>query len=260
MSILDDIVCRKREDLLHSKRHVDVGYLESLISHSNSPRDLAAAIASAPGGHNKIIAEIKKASPSKGIIRDNFDPPAIAMLYQENGAVAISVLTDTPFFQGRLEHLAAAAKVVTIPVLRKDFIIDSYQLYEARAHGADAVLLIAAILSDQELDFFLGICDALSLSALVEVHNHEELKRALSFEARIVGINNRDLNTFKTDIATTLQLIADIPNDVTVISESGLSSPEEIGILRAAGVDAFLIGEALMKSSNPGNTLRALVG
>jgi len=260
MSILDEIVLKKREEVLRIKKNIHVASLEHAINKLPYPRDFGAAMLKECGTRNNIIAEIKKASPSKGLIRASFNPQDLALMYEENGAVAISVLTDTTFFHGKLDDLAAVKKAVTIPVLRKDFILDPCQIYEARATGADAVLLIVAILKDMELDRLMRICAELGLAALVEVHDHEELARALSSGARIIGINNRNLNTFKTDMSTTLKLLSAIPEDATVVSESGIKSPEDIDRLRGSGVDAFLIGETLMSSPNPGTTLRKLVG
>lgn len=260
MSILDDIVRKKREEIRRAVINRNRSSLENTIATLPEPCNFSAALLREYGTRNRIVAEIKKASPSQGVIRNDFDPQDIAASYEKNGAVAISVLTDETFFQGSLDHLAAVKRSVTIPVLRKDFILDPYQIYEARACGADAVLLIVAILDDHGLGLLLRLCADLGLSALVEVHDHEELTRAIGAGSRIIGINNRNLKSFSTDIRTTLSLMPSIPADVAVISESGIRSAEEIATLRAAGVDAFLIGETLMQSTSPGNTLRGLVG
>jgi indole-3-glycerol phosphate synthase len=259
MSILDDIVRRKRDEIRCSDKSSNIRVLRDTIKALPQPRDFAAALSMEYGARNRIIAEIKKASPSKGVIRRDFDPSEIALSYEKNGAVAISVLTDETFFQGSLDHLDAVKRSVTIPVLRKDFILEPFQIYEAFACGADAVLLIVAILDDHQLGMLLQLCAELGLAALVEVHNREELSRALDAGSHIIGINNRDLNTFITDIKTTLTLLPAIPENVVTVSESGIQSAGEIQRLRTAGVDAFLIGEALMQSPSPGEALRSLV-
>ncbi len=198
-----------------------------------------------------VIAEIKKASPSKGLLCPGLDPPGLARSYVRGGARAISVITDETFFRGSLEYLAAVREAVEIPLLRKDFILDPIQIEEARAFGADAVLLIVAALSPEQLGELLGYTRRLRLSALVEVHDEEELETALSVGARIIGINNRNLRTFQVSVETTLRLLPRIPADRVVVAESGLSEASTLRRLKEAGVHAVLIGEALVKSSNP---------
>ena len=212
------------------------------------------------GGDIRLIAEIKKASPSKGLIRPDFDPPSIARRYEAAGAAAISVLTDGPFFQGDLEHLRSAAAAVRLPLLRKDFILERYQLLEAREAGASAVLLIAAVLDDGRLGALLKDAEALGLDALTEVHDREELDRAVALGAPAVGINNRDLGTFEVDLETTLRLRPHIPEGCLAVSESGIFTREDVLRLQRAGVDAVLVGESLMRHPDPGAAVRALLG
>ncbi len=204
-----------------------------------------------------VIAEIKKASPSKGLLCPGLDPPELARSYVRGGARAISVITDEPFFRGSLEYLAAVREAVEIPLLRKDFILDPIQIEEARAFGADAVLLIVAALSPEQLKELLGYTRRLGLSALVEVHDEEELETALSLGARIIGVNNRNLHTFQVSVETTLRLLPRIPADRVVVAESGLSEASTLRRLREAGVHAALVGEALVKSSDPEYLLRS---
>jgi indole-3-glycerol phosphate synthase len=207
----------------------------------------------------KIISEIKKASPSKGIICENFDPIKIAKSYEVNGASAISILTDEKFFQGSLDYLSQIRTVVNIPLLRKDFTIDPYQIHEARAHGADIVLLIAAILDKDQIKEYLEIVDSLNMNAIVEIHNHEELDKVIDTGCKIIGINNRNLMTFEVDLSTTVELIKFVPEDILVISESGISDLDDIRMLRKLGVNTFLIGESFMKSDDPGGTLQKYI-
>jgi len=207
-----------------------------------------------------IIAEVKKASPSKGIIREDFDPVAIAHEYANNGASAISVLTEQDFFQGSLEYLRAIrAAIPMIPLLRKDFIFDPYQIYEAAAAGADALLLIVAMLNDETLSNLLTLTNEIGLDALVEVHNEAEMKRAVAVGARIIGVNNRDLKTFVTTLETSVQLATMAPPDALLISESGIETPMDIEKLRQSGFHAFLVGESLMRAQSPGEALGNLL-
>ncbi|HHT9130844.1 MAG TPA: indole-3-glycerol phosphate synthase TrpC, partial [Candidatus Brocadiaceae bacterium] len=207
-----------------------------------------------------IIAEIKKASPSLGVIRTDFNHVEIARLYESSGAAAISVLTDEKFFQGKLSYLTDVKKSVSLPILRKDFIIDPYQIYEARSAGADAILLIAALLSKEEIQRFLELARELGMDCLVEVHSELELEKVLQTSANIIGINNRDLATFKIDLETTLLLKPMIPSGKIVVSESGIKSREDIVKLIKKGVDAVLVGETLMKSTNISTKLHELLG
>lgn len=207
-----------------------------------------------------LIAEVKAASPSKGILRHDMNPSQIALEYQEGGATAISVLTDEKFFHGRLAHLEDVRRAVRLPLLRKDFIIDEYQLVEARTSGADAVLLIAAILDEKKLEALLSSAGRLGLNCLVEVHTEGELKKVLDTPATLVGINNRDLHTFKTDLKTTIRLRPLVPEDRTVVSESGIKSRGDVRRLEDAGVDAILVGEALVQSEDIERDIRELMG
>ena len=209
--------------------------------------------------HVNLIAEIKKASPSKGILRGDFNPVKIAITYQANGASAISVLTDERFFEGKLSDLAKVRENVSVPILRKDFFIDEYQIYETVASGADAILLICDILSPAELAKFYNLATELGLDCLVEVHNEEDIEKALSVDAGIIGINNRDLHTFKVDLAVTQRLIRMIPQNKVIVSESGIRRYEDIMFLRSLGVNAVLIGEAFMESDDIGAKMRELM-
>ena len=208
--------------------------------------------------HPAVVAEIKRASPSEGVIRADFDPAAIAASYEQAGATCLSVLTDERFFQGCDGHLADARRGTGLPILRKDFIVDPYQIYESRAVGADCLLLIAAALSPGHLAGFAGLARTLDLDVLIEVHNERELESALALMPRIVGINNRDLTTFATSIDTTIDLLDAIPDDVTVVTESGIHTRHDVRRLRKAGVHAFLVGTAFMRERDPGAALRRL--
>ena len=209
-------------------------------------------------GRPAVIAEIKKASPSKGVIREDFDPAAIAASYAAAGATCLSVLTDIDFFMGGDEYLQQARSACQLPVLRKDFIIDPYQVFEARAIGADCILLIVAALDDAQLLELSGIAADLNLDILVEVHNREELERALMLRKPLIGINNRDLHTFETTLDTTIGLLADIMDDLTVVTESGIHTREDIARMQRHGVNAFLVGEAFMTAPEPGEKLKEL--
>jgi len=206
-----------------------------------------------------IIAEIKKASPSKGVLSAEFNPESIARAYEKGGAAALSVLTDEQHFHGSLSHLQAARAAVTIPVLRKDFTIDAYHVHEAAANGADAILLIAAILSEKQMRDFRELAEHYRMDALVEVHDEEELRPAIASGARIIGVNNRDLRTFEVDLAVSLRLSGEIPASVLKVAESGIHSAQDIRQLRSAGFQAFLVGEHLMKSGDPTQALQALL-
>ena len=259
-TILDEIVAAKQQELQKTKQSCPLADLEKMLYNPPPVRDFCAALRGGRAGKITIIAEVKKASPSKGIICEQFHPVEIARQYQENGAAALSVLTEEKYFLGSLDYLQQIKEATAIPVLRKDFIFDPYQLYEARVRGADAVLLIAALLEHGQLRDLMALCSRLSLSYLLEVHDKRELETALALDAGVIGINNRDLNTFKTDISTTLRLGRLIPRDKIIVSESGLARREDIITLRDAGVDAFLIGETFMKEKKPGNKLRELIG
>ena len=255
--ILDKIVAHKRQELEYIRKHIPLQELKARVGHLDPTRDFRAAI-SKPDQIN-LIAEIKKKSPSKGTIRQNFDHIQIAKIYVEHGASAISVLTDSQFFAGRLSYLSDIHAIAPLPILRKDFTIDPYQIYEARVAGADAILLIVAILPLNQLKDFMTIAQSLDLACLVEVHTTKELDIALQADAEIIGINNRDLTVFKTDLATTFRLTQKIPQDKIVISESGISSKEDVTQLQQIGVDAILVGESLMRSPNIGLKVNELL-
>jgi len=254
--ILDDIVRDKRRDLALAQAAVPLAELEQRRLFSAARRNLRQALEEHP---RAIIAEVKKASPSKGVIRPDFSPVPIATSYAANGAAAISVLTEERYFQGHLDYLAAIRDAVSIPLLRKDFLFEPYQLYEACAFGADAVLLIVAMLSDGLLRELLQVADTLQLSALVEVHDEPELERALASGSRLLGINNRDLRTFRTSLATSERLARLVPADAMVVAESGLETTADIQRLEHAGLHAFLIGETCMRAPDPGAKLAELL-
>ena len=250
--MLDEIITYKREEV--DKRKIIKPTLSDSLRYM--PRDFLLALKQKSPA---IIAEIKKASPSKGLICHDFNVKDIALSYQKAGAACLSVLTDEKFFKGKDSYLIEARKASSLPVLRKDFIIDSYQIYEANALGADAILLIAAVLDDKELKDYFDLANELSLTSLIECHSKEELDRALRLSPTLIGINNRNLKTFQTDLATTLDLITAIPPEVTIVSESGISESTHIKELQSHGVNAFLIGEALMKHTDPFSKLQELL-
>ena len=255
--ILDTIIAHKWKELAIEQEQVPLAKLEAEITNLPPTRDFRGAITGSDTV--KLIAEVKKKSPSKGIIREDFHPVSIAETYVENGAAAISVLTDQHFFAGELDYLRAIRGTVDVPLLRKDFTIDVYHIYQARVAGADAILLIVAALTAEQLRRFMDVAESLSLACLVEVHTSEELAIALDVEAQIIGINNRDLRTFHTDIATTFQLRKDIPADRVVVSESGIYAREDVMQLQAADIHAMLVGESLMRSPDIGEQVRHLL-
>jgi len=245
--MLDKIIAQKREEVEQKKKVATMTYLQERIACQKPALDLAPAL---KGDHIRLIAEVKQASPSKGMLSPNLNPTELARTYAEGGAAAISVLTEANYFMGSIEHLAAIKEVVGLPLLRKDFIFDPYQLYESRAYGADALLLIAAVLSQKQLKELVSLSHSLGLGCLVEVHNEGEVERAVLSGAGIIGINNRDLNTFTVDIATTCSLRPLIPQERIVVSESGIKSKRDIEKLGKWGVDAVLVGEALVTASD----------
>ena len=257
---LETILTYKKEEIQSRKKVIPLSVIKREAHHRPPPRDFFSALNEKCENSTRIIAEIKKASPSRGIIQKDFDPQRFGKIYQKEGAAAISILTEKKFFQGDLSYLSLLRKSIDIPLLCKDFIIDPYQIYEAALHGADGFLLIAAILSRQQMEDFLSLGKELGMEALTEVHCEEELRNVLLTSARIIGINNRDLKTFKTDIATTLALIKFIPAEKLVVSESGINTRSQIELMEKVGVHAFLIGEALMGAKDPARKLRELKG
>jgi indole-3-glycerol phosphate synthase len=269
MTILDRIVDYKRTDELPGRMHdLPLEALQARAAAAPPARDFIAALRSTPDV--ALIAEVKRASPSKGVLRPDFDPIHLATTYADNGVAAVSVLTDAPFFQGNLayitklrfqltSHLNASDQPGPVPLLRKDFIIHPYQVYEARAAGADALLLIAAILSDAELVELLSLTQAQGMTALVEVHDREELMRALPLAPRLVGVNNRNLRDFSVDLDTCLGLRSLVPPDVCFVAESGIQTGADMARLAAAGVDAALVGEALVTAPDVGAKVRELI-
>jgi indole-3-glycerol phosphate synthase len=255
-TILDKIVAARRESVAHRKRVLPDVPLKIASHKAAPPCDFAAALTRP--GYN-VIAELKKGSPSRGIIREDYAPATLAPVLEAAGAAALSVLTEEEFFFGSLADLKAVKKVVKIPVLRKDFIIDPWQVWETRAVGADAFLLIVAILQEGELCDLLELGRSLGMEPLVEVHSREELRRALGVGARIIGVNNRDLRDFRVSLETSLDLVDAIPEECVAVSESGLHSHEDMSRLSSAGFDAFLIGEHLMKNADPASALGALL-
>ena len=256
-NILHRIVQARLASIAHRKRVLPEVALKIAVEKKVArPRDFAGAL-SRPSGIN-IISELKKASPSRGVIRQEYAPAALAASLEQAGAAALSVLTEEDFFSGSLADLKEASRVTKIPILRKDFIVDPWQVWETRAAGADSFLLIAAILDDSSLRELLDLGRSLKMEALVEVHSREELKRALAAGARIVGVNNRDLRDFQVHVETSLELAEAIPDDRIAVSESGLRSHNDLVRLQLAGFDAFLIGEQVMQSADPGAALREL--
>ncbi len=259
--ILRKILARKAEEIAERASRVPVGDLKKHIGQAPTPRGFLKAIRSRiAAGLPAVIAEIKKASPSKGLLRADFRPAEIAQSYERHGATCLSVLTDEEFFQGSDKHLQQAREACALPVLRKDFTIDPYQVYEARALGADAILLIVTALDDAALHDLDALAQKLGLDVLVEVHNDSELERALALPAPLIGINNRDLRTFHTGLETTLGLLKKIPADSVVITESGIHTREDVALMRARGVNAFLVGEAFMRVDEPGVKLQEIFG
>lgn len=254
--ILSQIVARKRERLQQAKQRFPFTHLRAeLPTITDSGRFISALRRESIN----IIAEIKRRSPSKGLIRENFDPVSIARNYTMGGAAAISILTEEDFFDGSLEYLRAVRDIAPLPLLRKDFIFDEYQLYEAVHAGADAILLIAAMLDGTQFNDLLQTAHSLGLDALVEIHDREEAEKVMRYDVRLLGVNNRDLRTFVTDLNTSLTLAAQLPRTLTLVSESGIKTREDIERLRAAGFHAFLIGEELMRAEDEGAALRALI-
>ncbi|WP_417731073.1 indole-3-glycerol phosphate synthase TrpC [Rosistilla oblonga] len=257
-TILDTIIAKKHQEVAAAKLVQPIEKLEALAAAAPPTLDFIAALAATPDV--RLIAEVKKASPSAGIIREDFDPVAIATAYAQSGAACISVLTDETFFQGSLDFLRQIRAAVEIPLLRKDFIIDRYQLLEARAAGADCVLLIAECLSSEELITLHRQAAELGLQTLIEFYDDENLPAVLATDGRLVGVNNRDLRTFHTDLQHTVRMRSQIPTDRLLVGESGIRTYEDVKMLGAAGVKAILVGESLMRQANIGEAVRSLLG
>jgi indole-3-glycerol phosphate synthase len=259
--ILKKILRRKAEEVVGRAERLDLRALRTRIASAPAPRGFAQRIATdIAADRPAVIAEIKKASPSKGLLREDFDPAAIAADYARNGASCLSVLTDVDFFRGADAYLQQARAACSLPVLRKDFVIDPYQVYEARVLGADCILLIVAALDDIQLTELAGVAGELGLDVLVEVHDEDELDRALALDTRLIGINNRDLRSFHTNLRTTLDLLGRVPPGRIVVTESGIHTPADVALMRRHGVHAFLIGEAFMRAPSPGAKLAELFG
>lgn len=255
--ILEKIIAEKKEEVAQAMRVKPLGELKAQICDLPPPRDFTGTL---EGRDCAIIAEVKRRSPSKGVLREPFHPVEIASLYEKHGAAAVSVLTDQSFFGGDKTYLSEIRRSVHIPLLRKDFIIDIYQIYETKVLGGDALLLIAGLFDKNKLTDYLQLIELLELSALVEVHSQDELDKTLNAGATIIGINNRDLKTFSTDLKISLNLAPHIPADKQIVSESGIHSRSDIEMLMEAGIHAFLIGEAFMRAEDIGEKMREFSG
>ena len=260
MNKLDEICATKRTEVVERKAATSLAQLQDRAAGQTPPRGFRRALDRAAANGYGLIAEIKKASPSKGLIRADFDPPAHARAYEAGGAACLSILTDAPYFQGHEDYLIAARAAVSLPVLRKDFMVDPWQVLESRAIGADAVLIIAAALSDMQMQEIEEVALGLGMDALVEVHDADELERALKLKSRLIGVNNRDLRDFTVDFARTYELVGKAPADCTFVAESGLTSRADLEAMAEHGVRCFLIGEALMRQDDVETATRALVG
>ena len=259
--ILDKIVAVKREEIAAAKKLVSLEAVRADAESRVLTRDFEGALRrKITAGRSAVIAEIKKASPSKGVLREDFIPADIAQSYAEHGAACLSVLTDRQFFQGRPDYLKQARASCDLPVVRKDFMVDAYQVYESRAMGADCILLIAACLDDSQMAELEAVALGLDMAVLVEVHDRAELQRALKLRTPLVGINNRDLRTFEVSLDTTLAMLPDVPADRLLVTESGILGPADVRRMREAGVHAFLVGEAFMRAADPGQALAELFG
>ena len=257
--ILSRIVAVKHEEVAAAQNKKPLALVRADAESRVLTRDFVGALrAKIAAGRPAVIAEIKKASPSKGVLCEDFIPADIAQTYAEHGAACLSVLTDVQFFQGCVDYLKQARASCQLPVLRKDFIVDAYQVYESRAMGADAILLIAAILDDAQMKSFEAIARSLDMAVLVEVHDAAELARALQLKTPLIGINNRNLKTFEVSLDNTLALMKDVPSDRLLVTESGIHTREDVLRMGAAGVNAFLVGEAFMRAADPGEALSAL--
>jgi len=257
--ILKKIVARKLEEIDERSASVSLDQLKAQLDDADAPRGFVQSLKDKiSAGQSGVIAEIKKASPSKGILREHFVPAEIAKSYADHGAACLSVLTDVDFFQGGDAYLKQARAACALPVIRKDFIVDPYQVYEARAMSADCILLIVACLTDRQLTDLNALAMKLGMDVLIEVHDAEELERALKVPNPMIGINNRNLRTFDVSLQTTLDLLASISDDRLVVTESGIHAPEDVALMREHNVNAFLVGEAFMRADQPGEKLAAL--
>ncbi|MBB5986513.1 indole-3-glycerol phosphate synthase TrpC [Sphingobium lignivorans] len=261
MNKLDEICATKREEVAARKAAISLADLESRAAAQTPPRGFRRALDAkvAAGGYG-LIAEVKKASPSKGLIRADFDPPAHARAYEAGGAACLSVLTDAPYFQGHEDYLVAARAACTLPVLRKDFMVDPWQILESRAIGADAILIIVSALSDQQMCEIEDVAIGLGMDALVEVHDAHELERALALRSRLIGVNNRNLKDFTVDFARTYELVGSAPQGCTFVAESGLTTRADLDDMAEHGVRCFLVGESLMRQADVESATRALIG
>ena len=257
--ILKKIVARKLEEIDERSASVSLDQLKAQLDDADAPRGFVQSLQDKiAAGQSGVIAEIKKASPSKGVLREHFVPAEIAKSYADHGAACLSVLTDVDFFQGGDAYLKQARAACSLPVIRKDFIVDPYQVYEARAMSADCILLIVACLTDRQLTDLNALAMKLGMDVLIEVHDAEELERALKVPNPMIGINNRNLRTFDVSLQTTLDLLASISDDRLVVTESGIHAPEDVALMREHNVNAFLVGEAFMRADQPGEKLAAL--
>jgi indole-3-glycerol phosphate synthase len=255
--ILDKIIENKRSEVERTKKSKPLDFLKSELQNLDDTKGFYESIR--PDGSTKVIAEIKRASPSKGVLREDFDPVEISKSYSRSGASAISVLTDSRFFKGSLDHLSDVRSAVVLPLLRKDFIIDPYQVYESRLYGADAILLIVAALDSTILRELLELAHSLDMDAIVEIHDERELDKAIEADGKIIGVNNRDLKTFDVSLETSIKLCRLIPREKIIVSESGISSSDDIKRLKSAGINVLLIGETFMRAPEPGEELRKLL-
>jgi len=257
--ILKRIIKRKHEEISERSASISIDALFERAGAADAPRGFCRSMdLKIQSGAAAVIAEVKKASPSKGVLRDPFDPAAIATSYEKGGAACLSVLTDADFFQGSEAALKSARAASNLPVIRKDFIVDPYQVVEARAIGADCILLIAAALDDAEMQGLYNLATELGMDVLVEVHDAVELERSLALAPMLLGINNRDLRTFDVSLDTTIDLLSKIPTDTKVVTESGILKPEDVSLMRNAGVHSFLVGEAFMRAEDPGAALQEM--
>ena len=258
-TILNKIIERKFAEISAQWPSVSLDQMKDLAVQAVAPRGFVKAMqAKLAAGQPAVIAEIKKASPSKGVLRDPFDPVAIAQSYEQHGAACLSILTDVDFFQGSREYLEQARAAVSLPVIRKDFMVEPYQVYEARAMGADCVLLIVAALDNEKMAELAELAQGLGMDVLIEVHDAEELERALKIDLPMIGINNRNLHNFEVSLQTTLDLLGAIPQERIIVTESGIFTPQDVKLMRDHKVNSFLIGEAFMRAHDPGEALANL--